>query len=191
MEPIYFATGNDDKFLIAQTICSQAGIKVEQVAFDIDEIQGEDPELIVKDKAARAYEKLGQPVVVSDDSWAIPALGGFPGAYMKSINSWFKPEDFLRLMSGIEDRTIILYQYLCYNDGQSMTIFSNDITGKIINEARGFDPKSPNKSVIVLDSDNGQTIAEVFERGDQAVADRYKNRDDAWHGFVAWWQDRV
>lgn len=42
--------------------------------------------------------------------------------------------------------------------------------------------------VIVLDSDNGKTIAEVFEQGAIGVAARYKNQLDAWHGYVEWYK---
>ena len=79
MHSVYFATTNKEKLLIAQTVCSQFDIEVFQANADIDEIQGEDPGPIVKDKARRAYELLLKPIVVSDDSWAIPALNGFPG----------------------------------------------------------------------------------------------------------------
>ena len=96
MNKIFFVTGNAEKMLIAQTVCSSSGINVEQVIIEIDEIQGEDPMIIVQDKARRAYEGLAKPIVVSDDSWDIPALNGFPGPYMKSMNKWFKSEDFLR-----------------------------------------------------------------------------------------------
>ena len=189
MKPIYFATSNKEKIQIAQTVCAEAGIAIQPVALDIDEIQGEDPELIVRDKAQRAYEQLGMPVVVSDDTWDIPSLKGFPGAYMKSINYWFTSDDFLRLMKGVKDRKIILHQYLAYTDGNVTEVFKNDIPGQIINEARGKNEKSPNMTVIVLDSDNGKTIAEVFEQGEDAVVARYKNRPDAWHGFVEWYEN--
>lgn len=158
------------------------------MTLEIDEIQGEDPEVIVRDKARRAYEKLGMPVIVSDDTWDIPALKGFPGAYMKSINYWFTSDDFLRLMKGVKNRQIILHQYLAYTDGSVTEVFKNDIPGKIIDEARGRNEKSPNMTVIVLDSDSGKTIAEVFEKGREAVIDRYKNQPDAWHGFVEWYK---
>ncbi len=187
MKTVNYATTSKEKFLIAQTVCEQAGITVKQALIEIDEIQGEDPELIIKDKARRAYEKLGKPLIVSDDSWNIPALNGFPGAYMKSVNHWFSAQDFLRLMEGVKDRAIILHQYLAYNDGKTITVFKNDINGEIIHEARGKNHKSPNMSVVVLDSDNGKTIAEVFEQGQRAVVERYKNRPDAWHEFVKWY----
>ena len=186
MDTIYFATGNKEKMLIAQTVCSISNIKVEQANIDIDEIQGEDPVIIVQDKARRAFDGLLKPVVVSDDSWDIPALNGFPGPYMKSINKWFKSGDFLRLMSGIEDRTIILHQFLAYYDGNTMKVFSNDIHGKVIDEPRGKNDRSPSMTVTVLENNNGKTIAEVFEQGEMAIAERYINRPEAWHGFVEW-----
>jgi len=189
MKSIYFATQNPEKIQIAQTVCAEVGITIQPVALDIDEIQGEDPEVIVRDKAQRAYDQLGIPVVVSDDTWDIPSLKGFPGAYMKSINYWFTPEDFLRLMDGIEDRRIVLHQYLAYTDGNLTEIIKNDIPGQIINEARGKSDKSPNMTVIVLNSDNGKTIAEVFEQGTDAIAERYKNQPDAWHEFIKWYKN--
>lgn len=191
MRTVYFATKNQEKMLIAQTVCSKFDINVEQAIIDIDEIQGEDPVIIVKDKAYRAYEVLSKPVVVSDDSWDIPALNGFPGPYMKSINHWFKPVDFLRLMSGIKDRSIILHQLLAYYDGSIMKVFRNDIHGKILEEPRGQNDRSPNMMVTVLDLDNGKTIAEVFEQGQKAVVERYLTRPDAWHAFVDWFNSKA
>ena len=189
MKSIYFATSNQEKILIAQTVCADADVTVQPVALEIDEIQGEDPEVIVRDKAQRAYEQLGKPVVVSDDTWDIPALRGFPGAYMKSINYWFTPDDFLRLMNGVSDRRIILHQYLAYTDGSVTQVFKNDIPGQILSEVRGKNEKSPNTMVTALDSDDGKTIAEVFEQGEDAVVARYKNRPDVWHGFVEWYKN--
>ncbi len=189
MKSIYFATTNKEKIQIAQTVCSEADITVQPVALDIDEIQGENPEVIVRDKAKRAFEQLGKPVVVSDDTWDIPSLKGFPGAYMKSINYWFTPDDFLRLMKGVENREIILHQYIAYTDGRVTKVFKNDMSGQIINEARGKSEKSPNMTVTVLDSDNGKTIAEVLDQGEEAVVARYKNQPDAWHGFVEWYKN--
>ncbi len=189
MKTVYFATSNPDKIQIAYAVCADVNIDVKPVSLEIDEIQGEDPEVIVRDKASRAFEQLNMPVVVSDDTWDIPALKGFPGAYMKSINYWFRPEDFLRLMNGVEDRRITLHQYLAYTDGNVTEVFKNDIPGQIIHEARGKNEKSPNMMVIALDSDNGKTIAEVLEQGEEAVIARYKNGPDAWHEFADWYKN--
>ena len=55
MKSIYFATSNKEKIQIAQTVYTEADITVQPVALDIDEVQGEDPEVIVRDKAKRAF----------------------------------------------------------------------------------------------------------------------------------------
>ncbi len=190
MTPIAFASSNAEKFAIAQVVCRDAGIEVEQIVIDIDEIQGENPELIVKDKAQRAFEQYGQPVVVSDDSWSIAALAGFPGAYMKSVNYWFKADDWLRLMDGITDRTIVLQQFLAYTDGHQTIVFSNDIPGVVLTSPKGKNDRSPNMEIIALDGDNGKSIAKVFAKGYEAVAERYKNRNDVWHEFVKWHKEQ-
>ena len=189
MDIVNFASENKEKMLIAKTVCSRFDIEVEQAVFEVDEIQKEDSIIIVQDKARRAYEGLSKPIVVSDDSWDIPALNGFPGPYMKSVNKWFKPEDFIRLMDGKKDRRIILHQYLAYYDGHILKTFKNDIFGKIIDKPRGKNDRSPNMMVTELDHDNGKTIAEVFEQGEQAVVARYLTRRDAWHEFAEWYRN--
>ena len=188
MSEILFSTSNPDKTLIAKTICSAKGLNVEQISLDIDEIQGEDPKVIVEDKVRKAYQKIKKAVVVSDDSWDIPALNGFPGPYMKSLNHWFKAEDFLRLMDGINDRTIIIHQYLSYFDGKNIYTFKNDFSGKVTLEPRGKNDRSPSTMITELDIDNGKTIAELFEEVEQgALINRYLTNNDVWHEFVTWY----
>lgn len=188
MSEILFSTSNPEKTLIAKTICSAKGLNVEQISLDIDEIQGEDPKVIAEDKVRKAYQKIKKAVVVSDDSWDIPALNGFPGPYMKSLNHWFKAEDFLRLMDGINDRTIIIHQYLSYFDGKNIYTFKNDFSGKVTLEPRGKNDRSPSTMITELDIDNGKTIAELFEEVEQgALINRYLTNNDVWHEFVTWY----
>ncbi len=119
-------------------MCKRYDIELEQVSVDIDEIQGEDVEQVIRHKARQAYEQLGQPVIVSDDFWHIPALHGFPGPYMKSVNHWFTPDDFIR--SGAvqnQDRTIILAPCIAYCDGHEVVIFKHEVPGDIASEPKG------------------------------------------------------
>jgi len=189
MKPISFATGNVEKIAMAKTICEEVGISIEPIQIEIDEIQGEDPELIIRDKAIKAYEVAKRPVIVSDDSWSFNALNGFPGAYMKSINEWFEPEDFLNLMKDKTDRGVVYKQYLAYMDDSQIKIFKNEMPGVLIDQPRGVNKKSPNMTVIVLDADNGKTVAEVFEQGRDIIAERYKNTKDAWHMYAEWYKN--
>lgn len=189
MHYVTFVTTNDQKYAGARIVCKSASIDLKRSNFDIDEIQSKDPEKIVRDKVAKAFTACGgaQPVVVVDDSWEIPALGGFPGAFMKYINEWFTPDDFLRLMSGKDDRRVIMHQYLAYKDEHETIVFSTDIPGAILTEQRGTH-KETSATVIALDADNGRTIAEIYEDGIEKNRNRYKDRGDAWYTFSAWFR---
>ena len=155
MKTITFITGNPYKLEEAKSVLKGYGIVVEPLQIDIDEIQHHDPLKITEAKVKSAYKKVGQPVVVNDSSWEIPALGGFPGGYMKDVANWFTAEDFLALMKDKNDRRIILHDVVAY-----LKLFIYDQTGVFINEPRG-EGTSMNQVVSMEDS-GGLTIAEEF-----------------------------
>lgn len=186
MPQITFSTGNREKFDIAAAACAPLGLELVQNTFDIDEIQGEDPEVIIRDKAQKAYELVGGPVVVSDDSWNIPALNGFPGAYMKSIDHWFRPEDFLNLTRSLEDRRVILIQMLAYQDSGHYQVFRMEHVGELLHEARGNGKSA--QQIIAMPSDGGLSIAEAFEQG-VSLADR--EYAAGWRELVNWHQQNI
>lgn len=98
MKEIIFVTGNPRKIEEATAVLAKYDTKMEAKSLDINEIQHSDPRQISETKAREAYKKLGKPIVVNDSFWEIPALGGFPGGYMKEVNAWLSAQDFLNLM---------------------------------------------------------------------------------------------
>jgi non-canonical purine NTP pyrophosphatase (RdgB/HAM1 family) len=102
---IKYVTGNQIKINFAKKQLDKYNIEIEQVRLEIDEIQSEDKFAVTTDKAQKAFEILKSPLFVTDTFWEIPALNGFPGAYMKYVNKWFSSEDFLALMKNKENRT--------------------------------------------------------------------------------------
>lgn len=190
MPPINFASTNKEKFANAYHVCSLANIQIEQVFIDIDEIQGENPQLIIEAKAKAAYAALGKPVMVSDDSWSITALNGFPGAYMKSMNYWFKPEDFLRLVQGLTDRSVTLQQYLAYHDGREIVTFSAEVPGQILNSNYGDTTKAAWMNVVTMDGDNGKSLAEIFNQPESEIRARYEKRPEVWSSVVTWYKEK-
>lgn len=182
------ATGNDAKFAMAHRTCEQYGISLEQVVTDSAEIQSEDPVTIVERKAQDAFALLKQPVLVSDDSWAIAGLKGFPGAYMKSVNYWFTPEDFIRLTKELVDRQVVLHQYLAYCDGKETVVFNQDATGQLLTEPRGKAEPSSAK-VVAMDYDNGLSIAEIYDQGREDSDERIAGDHNVWQQFAVWYRD--
>lgn len=179
-------TTNEDKFRTAQKVCAEFGVQLEQVAsYDIDEIQGEDAKKIVARKAADAYALVQKPVIVTDDSWIIPALGGFPGAYMKSVNQWFAIEDWLRLLSGVKDRTVVLSQLVAYQDAHEQVIFAVDVEGILLDKPQGDSKKSPPMALASFDGGK-TTVAQNMVAGASSTA----HLKTAWHELAAWLQAR-
>ena len=184
---IAFITGNPHKLEEAKSVLKNYEIVVESLQFDIEEIQHYNPLEITKAKVRAAYEKAGQSVVVNDSSWEIPALGGFPGGYMKDVVNWFTAEDFLALMKDKNDRRIILHAVVAYFDGEQLELFIYDQTGVFINEPRG-EGTSMNQ-VVSMENSGGLTIAEEFALRHDGV-EINPSHFQHWQKFGEWFTAR-
>lgn len=184
---IAFATGNVSKFYEASAVCRTFGIELEQVVVDIDEIQHHDSIKITEAKSRAAYDVLGRPVVVNDSSWEIPALGGFPGGYMKDVAAWLQTEDFMALMAGKGDKSIYLKEYVAYYDGETLNIFTHQRLGHFLDAPRGQAP--PSFARLVQMQSDDMTISEIFDKGnwDTSSPEEYKH----WYDFAAWYAESV
>ena len=184
---IAFITGNPHKLEEAKSVLKNYEIVVESLQFDIEEIQHYNPLEITKAKVRAAYEKAGQSVVVNDSSWEIPALGGFPGGYMKDVVNWFTAEDLLALMKDKNDRRIILHDVVAYFDGEQLKLFIYDQTGVFINEPRGKGTSM--NQVVSMEDSSGLTIAEEFAlRHDGAEIN--PSHFQHWQKFGEWFTAR-
>jgi XTP/dITP diphosphohydrolase len=131
---VNYVTGNEIKIKYANQKLNRFGIEVVQVRLDIDEIQSHDKLGVAIHKAKQAYEQIKQPLFVTDTFWEIPALNGFPGAFMKYVNEWFVAQDFLNLMKGKRDRRIFCHDSIVYIDEQGIKSFEDVIEGEIAEE---------------------------------------------------------
>jgi inosine/xanthosine triphosphate pyrophosphatase family protein len=185
MKKVIFATTNDAKFKTARDVCDKYGVDIAQKKIDIDEIQSEDPEKVAVDKARRAYEVIGNPVTITDESWSYPGLNGFPGAYMHSMNEWFSPEDFLRLVMPLKDRRAFLTQYLIYDDGQIQKIFKVLSEGVLLKEIKGSSIHA-NYTITSMKGTNGLSEAEYLS----SITDKSKRpAAKVWHDFAIWYKE--
>ena len=182
---VLFVTGNQEKVREAAYACRDYDIDIIQKEVSVSEIQHHDPDEITRHKAFAAYEILGEPVVVNDSSWSIPALGGFPGGYMKDISGWLSTDDFARLMAGNKDKSIILTEVTAYFDGSEYRAFRYVRRGKFIDTPRGR--SSPSFARLVVMEDDEVTISEMFDRGERTVDPR---RYGHWRAFAEWYCSR-
>lgn len=174
-------TGNPMKAEIFGPIAEAAGIEFETLDLPVDEIQSHDAQKITLHKAKQAYKLAGRPVLVNDAFWNILALRGFPGAYMSYVNGWLKPEDFLALMKGKADRTVIRTHSLGYCDGKRTKLFSKDYTAVIAEEPRG---KGSSFDQIIVSAGQTRTNAEIWEAEHKSSIEP---EDSVWADFAKWY----
>ncbi len=185
MTTIVFATGNTRKIQEATSTLEAFGISVSPVSIEIDEIQHHDPAEITKAKARAAYSVVHQPVVVQDTSWSVPALGGFPGGYMKDVSEWWDANDWITIMTRHADRTIYCHEHIAYFDGETLHHFEETYTGVIIDTPRGQGGESIEKVVSLYDN---KTLAEVHDQMGIASAGATVLH---WKQFGEWAKDNL
>ncbi len=176
-----YVTRNKHKFENAQKFFVPHGVELVQASLSIQEIQAHDGLEVAKHKAQSAWEMLHEPLFVNDASWSIPALNGFPGPYMKYVNEWFESNDFLQLMEGKEDRTVILKDVIVYIDETGPVVFTNEHRGTILTGPAQGNCRHPSDAVISL-SKSGASISEEISRGVSFIEDENK----IWEDFVSW-----
>lgn len=137
MKEILFASSNQRKINEANDTLETFGISVKSISIDIHEIQHHDASEITKAKAVAAYAELNEPVVVSDTSWSIPALGGFPGGYMKDVAMWWSEKDWLNIMASHDNKAIELKEHLAFYNGSELKHFFQSYEGVFLDQPRG------------------------------------------------------
>ncbi len=182
MNKIALATTNTRKMAEAVAGCTPYGIEVVQVLLDIEEIQSADFTKVALAKAIEAYRQANEPVAVTDTAWQIPALKGFPGAYMKEVAEWLTPQDFLNLIAPYSDRRICFIESIAYKDAETEKVFSREFWGELLTESRG----AKGTSIETLAAFNGRTIAESH---DQGVTSHNPN-DYIWADFAKWYSTK-
>lgn len=175
-----FVTSNEHKVKTARAVCKESGLSFDHKDMDLIEIQSDSGEAIAKHKVGQAYEACKKPVAVTDDSWMIPGLRGFPGPYMRYINSWFTPDDFVRLTRDLSDRRITMRHVIAYQDSQKQKVFSVDINGVLLKEVRG-ESIIPHFAIVSFDGGK-QSVAEAEAAGETAIS----SLPNAWHQFCEW-----
>lgn len=135
MDDIIFITGNQGK---ADYLAKWLGRPVQHQKVDLEEIQSLDPHEVIADKARRAYEMVGKPVLVEDVALSFGAFGGkLPGTLVK----WFLEETgtdgMLKMLEGFSDRTATASIMYGLYDGTQLYTFTASVSGTIPAEVRG------------------------------------------------------
>lgn len=169
MKEIFLVTGNPNKLKEWHQIMP-SDISIDSVDIDLTEIQSADPEEIIMDKARRAYEALGKPVVVEDVEAGLEKLNGLPGPFIKFFIKKLGGDVLYRLAGG-EGESAIISCSIAFYDGKKMITVRGDVPGKIVaprgNAGFGFD------ATFVPDGET-LTYAEMDNTKKNALSHRHK-----------------
>ena len=164
MKKITFATTNKDKFNRAQKNLVSRGIELIQEDMDMTELQLFDGVQITIDKASQAFSQLQRPVLVNDDSWDIPTLNGFPGAFMKQCNHYLKAKDWQKLMADQKDRRAFLISHFAYHDGNEIHTTTSKVEVYFLDKPQGAHSGAPHLETVARKGSN-KSIAEQLSEG--------------------------
>jgi non-canonical purine NTP pyrophosphatase (RdgB/HAM1 family) len=176
---ITFITTNTYKFRILQKIGAEFGIDVVQSARETPEIQAFSPVEVAAFSAQWGAKQLGIPVVTVDFGVAIPALGGFPGPFVKYINAWLKPENVLKLLEHVEDRSAIYMKaYAFCAPGEGPITQEAHFPMTMATEVHPTDDPKYMFDRICIPEGSNKTVSE------ESRADRAARFDDSYRKFL-------
>ncbi len=165
---ITLITGNAGK---AEEVSRYLGMPIEHTSLDLDEIQSLDLEEIVKDKAARAFEKIGEPVLVEDVSFTFHSLGKLPGPLIKWFLKELGNEGLCKLVDG-KDRLCTATVCYGFHDGKEVKLFSGEMAGSVSDSPRGSN--SFGWASVFIPEGYDKTYAELTNEEQAPIAMRNK-----------------
>lgn len=131
---LIFVTGNAGKVVDVSRVLS---IPLHQVDLDIDEIQSLDLEKIARHKAIAAFAQLQERLIVDDTGVYIKAWHGFPGPFIKHIQTAGGAQLLLDMMRGQTERRAYFHCVAAYHDGKDIHIHTGRLDGTITTSLQG------------------------------------------------------
>lgn len=168
MQKIHLVTGNQNKLREWQAIMPST-IELTAVDVDLVEIQSSDPEVIVADKLRRAFEHVGEPVIVEDVDAGLDKLNGLPGPFIKFFNEKLG-KDALYKLAGREGEPATVACTAGYYDGEKMVIVRGEVHGTVVaprGDSFGFD-------IVFVPEGETQTYGEMTPEKKNSLSHRSK-----------------
>ena len=133
MQVLTLVTGNEHKRREWRRLVPPS-IRLETVKLDIDELQSFDVDVIIADKARRAYEQTGRPVVVEDVAAGLDGLRGLPGPFIRYFEERLGHDALFQLAG--RDRGAAVSCTIAYYDGRKLLLAHGRLKGEVV-PARG------------------------------------------------------
>ena len=161
---LFFVSKNRFKQEEARQILEPLGIAIEPDYTEIQELQTVDTAVLVRDKAVRAFRKIGRPLFVEHTGLYLDMLGGFPGGLSQIFWDSVKEERFAALFASDEHK-VRAKTTIGFVDGRRVHLFHGEIAGRIVSPPR-IDHGFQWDCVFVPDGET-ESFSEMGERKNQ------------------------
>lgn len=140
MDKLYFITGNINKFNEAKSIIPE----IEQIDFDLPEIQELDSRKIIEEKLNEAIKNNSGNFFCEDTSLYINCLNGLPGPLIKWFLEKLGNKGIYDLISKYENKSAYAKTIVGYVEDGKIIFFEGQVNGKIVEPKSetsfGWDP---------------------------------------------------
>jgi inosine triphosphate pyrophosphatase len=126
---ITLVTGNTGKLQEWQRLVP-SNIALDSFDINLDEIQSLDLIAIITDKAKRAYDIIGKPIIVEDVSAGLDKLGGLPGPFIKFFEEKLGRDALFQLAEQAGD-PMTVQCVVAYYDGKELITAIGEIKGTV------------------------------------------------------------
>lgn len=156
---IYFLSSNKYKINEVQTILNSPDINIHSISQKINEIQSNDMKEIALDKALKAFQQIGRPILVEQTGLLIKDFGNLPGGLTQIFWDSLEADKFSDIFSKIGSAEVTAKTVLAFCDGKHIHTFEGEVDGHIVCPPRGnkdfqwdcvFEPLGYNKTFAEL-----------------------------------------
>jgi XTP/dITP diphosphohydrolase len=137
MLKIRFISGNKFKIEEARTILSNSSVEVIPLKIKIEELQTEDTNRLVKDKALKAFKKIGRPLFVEHTGLYLSYMNQLPGGLTQIFWDNLEADKFSELFGKSPDTNAVAKTIIGYVDGKKIHLFEGEVSGQIASIPRG------------------------------------------------------
>lgn len=131
MTQLIFVSKNTFKHDEAKQILEPLGISVTADRTEMHELQTVDTEALVRDKAIKAFQRIGRPLFVEHTGLYLDVIGGFPGGLTQIFWDSVGKERFAELFAS-ETYNATAKTHIGYVDGRRIHLFKGEIIGRIV-----------------------------------------------------------
>lgn len=156
---IVLVTSNKNRYNFVKKAFAEFNIKVIRKSVKLNEIQADIVKEVAIRKALDCSKKINTPCVCEDTELTINTLSGFPGPYMKFVQSRLTTNQVIQLLKNQKDKSATFKSVLVYATPLGkIKLFETKVLCEIINFPRGTNGKGWD-SIILIKKLN-KTLAE-------------------------------